>query len=333
MNDGSIRSAPVPEPGDAGTLCGLCDPTAALRHARSVPGERDRYPNFFVIGATKAGTTSLHSYLGQHPEIYMPSFKELGFFQIDAEFARGLSSLVRHHYRKADRFPARGDGTPTYLYNSFVAERIAATLPATSHRFVVLLRDPVRRAYSAYLHMVRLGLEQETFDRALDLEAERVRSDVHRSYSWGYVTAGRYAHFLAPWLDRFGRAALLPVVSEELRADPNAVMRTISEFLDVDPDFRFDTHQQLNAASEARFGLLSKLWSAPEPVKRTVNAAVPYRVRGRIQERLARLDAKPATHPPLDPSTAARLRSVLEPDIVELERLIGRPLSRWSDDG
>jgi hypothetical protein len=328
---GSIDgSRPVPLPTHVGARCGIVDWTAALPLPQRAP-ERDRHPDFFVIGATKAGTTSLNAYLTQHPQVFMPAFKELGFFQIDDEYAQGFGYLARRHYAQAERFAARGDATPTYLYNEFVAERIQRTLPPASHRFIVLLRDPVRRAYSAYLHMVRLRLERETFEDALALEDRRVRGDVHRSYSHAYLTAGRYDHFLGPWYERFGASAFLPMVSEELRDDPTGTLRKIAAFLQIDRDFDFDTAARLNAAGDVRFGILPALWRAPEPVKRVLNRAIPYRVRGRLQEVVAGWDTKAAEYQEMDPHTARRLREFFAPDVARLERRIGRTLEKWSD--
>jgi hypothetical protein len=317
-------------PSDVGALCGILDWTAALPLPEDAP-ERDRHPNFFVIGATKAGTTSLNAYLAQHPQVFMPAFKELGFFQIDDEYAQGFAYLARRHYAQAERFGARGDATPTYLYNEFVAERIQRTLPESSHRFIVLLREPVRRAYSAYLHMVRLRLERETFEDALELEDSRVRRDVHRSYSHAYLTAGRYDHFLEPWYARFGASAFLPVVSEQLRDDPKGTLRAIAAFLKIDPHFDFDPAARLNSAGDVRFGILPALWRTPESVKRVLNSAIPYRVRGRLQEVIAAWDTKAADYPEMDVDTARRLRAFFAPDVTALERRIGRTLDEWTD--
>lgn len=314
-------------------LCGLAAPTSAIERTGVGDVGSERLPNFFVIGAAKAGTTSLYSYLGQHPQIFMPRLKELGFFQVDEEFERGLSVLLRQHYQGAQGFLARGEATPTYLYNEFVAERIAVTLPVSSHRFLVLFRDPVERAYSAYLHMVRLKVETETFERGLELEPVRIRDDIYRSYSHAYVQAGMYARFLEPWIERFGRPRVLPVFSEELRNDPAAVMREICEFLEVDPGFEFDASRRLNVASDTRFGLLPLLWRTPTPVKRVLNAAISHRVRGNIMQYIGEKDTKPMKPSPMNEATAARLRTVFAEDVRSLERITGRDLSAWAAVG
>jgi hypothetical protein len=319
----------VAEARPARALYGQVPPDAARERSGRFEVTSEQYPNFFVLGAIKAGTTSLHSYLGQHPQIFMPRLKEVGFFQTDDEYSRGLSYLARTHYRYARGYTARGDATASYLYHQCVADRIEEALPRSARRFVVLMRDPVKRAYSAYLHMVRVKLEQETFERGLALESERLREDMHGSYMFGYAQAGLYGKFLEPWIERFGSESVLPVFSEDLRRDPAGVLQQICDHIDVDPDFAFDLTRRLNPASEPRFGLLSLLWRTPAPVKQVLNTAIPSSLRATLQQRVDKIDSKPVTPPAIDPACERDLRAFFADDIRRVEILTGRDLSAW----
>ena len=130
-------------------------------------------PNFFVLGAPKCGTTTLHEVLMAHPHIFMTKEKEPHFFDTDTYYNRGLDRYLRDHFRGAAGFKARGEATPTYLRSGKARDRIRGDL-GKDLRFVVILRDPVKRAWSAYLQECRYGVETESFERALELEPTRL---------------------------------------------------------------------------------------------------------------------------------------------------------------
>ena len=129
-------------------------------------------PNFFVLGVPKCGTSTLHQVLMAHPHIFMTKQKEPHFFDTDTYYTRGLDRYLRDHFRGAAGFKARGEATP-YLRSEKARDRIRGDL-GKDLRFVVILRDPVKRAWSHYLHQCRLGVETESFERALELESTRL---------------------------------------------------------------------------------------------------------------------------------------------------------------
>lgn len=203
-----------------------------------------RLPDFLIIGAQKAGTTSLYSYLRRHPGISGPLWKEVSFF--DRRYARGVAwyrghfpTVARHSYvkRRYGLDLLVGEASPSYLFHPLAPERVAALLPNV--RLIVLLRDPVDRAFSHYQHEVALSREPLSFEDALAGEEERVRGEVERmkansryfSHAWWnhtYLARGRYAEQLEHWLSVFPRERLLVLASEDLSADPaGAYARTI----------------------------------------------------------------------------------------------------------
>jgi len=127
-------------------------------------------PSFFLLGASKAGTTSLHYYLAQHPDILMSDPKEPPFFRL--EYARGPEWYWRNYFRRYAGQRAAGDGAPQNLHLPFVAPRIAATAPAA--RLIVLCRAPVERAVSAWGHNVRLGVEAWPVPAAVEKNLRRL---------------------------------------------------------------------------------------------------------------------------------------------------------------
>jgi hypothetical protein len=223
----------------------------ATRHARMLP-------TFLVIGTQRAGTTALAYYLRRHPDISGPQSvdrtvawgKELHFF--DEKFANGPDwyrsffplEAYRAVLRRFGREIVACEGTPYYLFHPAVPERVAATLPRS--RLLVLLRDPVDRAYSHYQLMRRMGREQLPFADAIAAEEERLagererlltdpgfRARHHRDHS--YVARGLYAEQLERWFDHFPREQLLVLRAEDFRARPADVYTQVLEFVGVRP--------------------------------------------------------------------------------------------------
>ncbi|HEY7195915.1 MAG TPA: sulfotransferase [Gaiellaceae bacterium] len=229
--------------------------------SRAAGGVRRRYreatsglrvlPDYLVIGAQRAGSTSLHDYLVGHPHVDEPTHKELHFF--DQNHWRGEGWYRRHfpsrlaraaHERRTGVRPVVGEASPYYLFHPLVPERVRATLPDA--RLVVLLRNPVERAYSHHQLAVRQGLESLSFEDALAAEPDRLageeerlradpryRSDGHRHHA--YFARGLYAEQLERWLGLFPRDQLLILRSENLFADPAAVHAEVIRFLGLDP--------------------------------------------------------------------------------------------------
>jgi hypothetical protein len=176
-----------------------------------------------VIGGLKCGTTSLHHYLGLHPEVGMSRPKELNFFV--EELNRPLGpEWYASHFRERD--PVRGESSPHYTNEprfTGVAERMAALLPDA--RLIYMVRDPVDRALSHFLHNVAGGYETRPLEGAL------------AGPDSAYVHRGLYAMQLAPYLDRFPRERVALVTREELRDERGATMRRLFGFLGVDEAF------------------------------------------------------------------------------------------------
>jgi hypothetical protein len=215
-------------------------------------------PDFLIIGAQRAGTTSLFEYLCRHPQIAPPTHKEIHFF--DDSWWRGVRWYRRffplaHPGRRA----LTGEASPYYLFHPAVPERVAETCPEV--RLIVLLRDPVARAHSQYHHARRCGYEHLSFEEALRLEPERLAGEEqelqvdsrHRSFSHrrhSYATRGLYADQLERWLSFFRLEQLLVLRTEDLLAHTNATFRAALDFLGL-PAVGLDDQPLLNRGEYA----------------------------------------------------------------------------------
>jgi Sulfotransferase domain len=216
------------------------------RQARMLPG-------FLIVGAQRCGTTSLFDVLRQHPAVFGARMKrkELHFF--DNEYQRGLAWYqAQFPLRVSARLAARGTGmtpvafeaSPYYMFHPLVPERIERDLPGV--KLLVLVRDPVERAYSQHAHQVGLGLESEPFGRALELEDARTRGEAERlardpsylsrnHWLYAYRTRGHYADQLEKLEQSFGRDRIHVIDSGDFFTAPGPVYDQVLGFLDLPP--------------------------------------------------------------------------------------------------
>ena len=213
-------------------------PLAAARVVLRRPTARLRAtPDFLIVGAQRAGTTSLYRYLAEHPAVAPPVRKEIQYFSLHHDRGDGW---YRAHFPLAGRGRKTFEATPYYLFHPVAPERAATTVPQV--KVIALLRDPVSRAFSQWQHNAARGLEHLGFEAALDAETERLageeerlvnesgyHSDRHRL--WSYAARGCYADQLERWLAHYPRERVLVLRSEDLYNRPGATYGRALEFL------------------------------------------------------------------------------------------------------
>src|SRR5262249_4567173 len=284
----------------------------------------------FVLGVPKCGTTTLHQVLMAHPHIFMTSEKEPHFFDTDTYYNRGLDRYLRDHFRGAAGFKARGEASPTYLRSGKARDRIRRDL-GKDLRFVVILRDPVKRAWSAYLQECRYGHETESFERALELEPTRLSHDPACA---AYFLGGIYARQLRVWFEAFPREHFLVLLTEDLAERPNAVAHEAFAFLDVDPDVEFSPPSRANVSWTPRY---RRLAAALNPRRGgmigTLQRLVPRSTPQRLTKLINRWNSRPVERPPtLAPAVARALRRRYCDEILAVEEIVGRDLGMWRSD-
>lgn len=293
------------------------------RRARSRRAQRrgGALPNLVVIGGLKCGTTSLHHYLGLHPRVGMSRPKELNFFVEELSWPLG-GDWYASHFRERD--PVRGESSPHYTNEprfTGVAERMAELLPEA--RLVYMVRDPVDRALSHYLHNVAGGYEHRPLAAAL---GER---------EGAYVQRGLYATQLRPFLERFPRERIAIVSREELRDERERTMRRLFGFLDVDEGFtspRFSRQWETGAGKgSGRFRAMDRAVRLPglRALDRGFDR-LPESLRWIVERVVHDPAGGAAPKPELPPELRERLAERFRPDVEELERIAGRRFG-WSE--
>ena len=286
------------------------------------------WPNFFLVGAAKAGTTSIYTYLSQHPKVFFPAIKEPHFFtQVrPARQQRFLIEAITKRsaylrlYVHATSYSVIGDASPSYLWHPEVPQRIRAEVPEA--KIAVVLRDPVERAYSHYLMDYREGVQSKSFYQALLDDMNRHEKGWGISYL--YFELGLYAEQLQRYLETFKPERVKVLMFDDFRRDAMAVLREIAGFLGLDPNplAHVDTSQKYNSYAAPRNQYLRRVAGAKFS-RMLGQTLMPRRLGAFIFERIF---LKQASKPLLDPHARDLLCSLYDPELDKLEKLLGRRL-------
>ena len=276
-----------------------------------VPHNR-RMPDFIIVGAMRAGTTSLARWLGAHSQIHLAPGKEVHYF--DRHYERGEDWYTAQFDGGSDEY-RYGEATPNYMYDAQAMDRIARDLPDV--RIIVSLRDPVQRAYSHYQHRHSRGGEPLSFEDALAAEPQRLASgDPEAKAHFSYVDRGRYLNQILHILDLFPRPQVHIELFERMRDTPLPAFASATTFLGVASDEvpalvgeALNRHQQFRSVRV-----------------RQLARKLPARPRNFIG-RLNRVET--GGYPPMSETAREWLMAQFQPERRALEDAIGLKLDAW----
>lgn len=293
-------------------------------------------PNFIIPGAPKSGTTSLCNYLSQHPDIYIPQIKEPRFFVAEELMHVSAQDPMLPYLRKTSVFDwreycdlylnqerkiARGDASVQYLYyyeNAIF--RIKKRLGDV--RIIIILRNPIERAFSNYVYQ-SMGVESSScFSEALGLEHVR-KEDGFNSF-WFYLEQGFYSRPVKAYMNAFSNVFVC--LYDELKRDPLSLVQRMYEFLCVDSSFVPSVGARHNVSGVPKSLLLHNLINEPNFLVESAKRLFSKSVRKRIKRALAGLNLKPAT---LSSEEYDRLLMLYLGDLEELELILGVDLREW----
>ena len=212
-------------------------------------------PNFLCIGAAKSGTTTLYEILKQHSNIFLPSFKEPHFFDDDERFKKGIEWYHNTYFSSINKEKLVGEFTPTYLSSPYSAKRIKSSLDIDV-KLLVLLRNPVDRAYSHFLHTKRDQYEDLLFLDALEKENKRLSvaensRDFLSNLRYSYIEQGKYFKHIKRYLQEFERGQIHIMIFEEFIKNPQEEVEKVLSFLGVEKQ-TLNVAIQSNQASKPR---------------------------------------------------------------------------------
>lgn len=313
----------------------------------------EKWPNFLVIGAAKCGTTSLYHYLKSHPEVYMSPIKEPNYFSTDINpenFSRQYKDIEkrkrlnldeyvkgdmkrevwgyfvreRHHYtglfKKVNQEKAIGEISNSYLFSTEAAKNIRNTLPDV--KLIAILRNPVDRMYSHYLANLRDGKTYKPFRQEVEEDFNKHPKGWYINH--GYVEMGLYYHQVKRFLDVFPREQIRIYLYDDLKNDPESLLKEVCLFLGIDAGFRFNTSQKFNTARVPKNEKLL-YWLSASGIKKNMFRLLPQSFKGEIKNLFFKKEkAKPMTD--YEKNWAA---GFYKDEIAGLQNLLGRDLSAW----
>lgn len=288
-------------------------------------------PNFFLAGAPKSGTSSLHHYLRQHPEVFVSAVKEPRYFllepgpdgsepRLDPDFPHKNTNMpIRTMedyvalFDGVDGQKAIGESSPVYIYSPVAMERIHELIPDA--KFLFTLRNPVARAFSNYQHAVRQGKEQRPVEEAL----------VEGSH---YLDYGRYNYHLSRWYDTLDPSQMKVVLFDDLKSDTLGVYQEICRFLGISDTFVPDFTVRMKGGkpkNKTLVTLLVKMKRLPGIRNQVYNLPpATYQMWRDMTTRFLFEE-----NPPIPEALQQRLSLFYRDDITALESLLGRDLSAW----
>jgi Sulfotransferase domain len=279
-------------------------------------------PDFLVIGAQKSGTTSLYEYLRSHPQVFMPDIKELDFFTAGINWERGFGWYQRLFADAGPEVTAIGEASTSYTKYprySGSAELIARYLPEA--RLIYVVRNPIDRLRSHYVHNVAYGTETAPLAQAV-----RTNPD--------YINFGKYAMQLDRYLAHFGNDQVLTITSEALRSARAETLERVYSFLGVRADWKSEVLEQEFFTSERRLAYPAWVGNSRRWFKKRVFSTVklPRLVPNRVKQLLGKpaqsvYESQDAAIPD---SLRAELESEFAPDIQRLRLLVGSEFDGWN---
>ena len=288
-------------------------------------------PNFLIIGVQKAGTTSIYNYLQEHPQVFMSKVKETNFLEKDWENLppeqqnkNGIVTVEKYAelFRDVKNEKAIGEASPNYLFHyESSAARIKKYVPEA--KLIVVLRNPVERAYSDHLMHLRDAIGYRSL-------SEQIKHSSHKSF---ILRKGFYYLPLKHYFEQFGREQIQVFFYEDLCNNPHSFMQEMYKFLEVDAKFTPNTTKKAQVAKVPKNKTINNLLQRKNMLRNTVakimKTVVPLETRQKLRDRLIEFNSHAKQEVPLSKKERQQLIELYREDILNLQDLVGRDLSSW----
>lgn len=290
-------------------------------------------PNFFIIGAAKAGTTTIYDILKKYKEVYLPVQKEPSFFCDNEYYGKGIDWYINTFFRNASKYPVRGEATPRYLYwGSRVIPRWLDIYHNNLPKIIVIFRNPADLVYSYYWQNVREGREDLSFSDALKNESQRMEDyhvfmDSRGRFTYAYSKIANYASQIKIFQEYFPSTNFLYLITEDLRDFPGLVCK-LETFLQLEKKF-WKNPVTSNQASLPRSRFIHQWLSNRSRLKDVIKCFLPYNLRYRMKRKAIEINLQNTHVPPLNSKIRRKLTEDYLSEIKSLEKLIDRDLSGW----
>jgi len=289
------------------------------------------------VGAPKCGTTTLYDILRQHPEIYLTSFKEPHFFDIDKNYLYGKKYYIKEYYSSVKNETAIGEFTPSYLLFEKAINRIYDCFGG-SMKFIILMRNPIERAYSQYLHARRDQLEMLSFEDALKEERLRLKKNIAEGNDldymrYSYIEGGLYGKHLQYISDKYGKKNIKVLIFEEFVSDAERWVNEVLDFLGVNyGKIKLNYDVQSNVAGTVKYPMIKSLLYNRYLRKMFKSILRSKKSRQCINMYIENVSNKPLKKEPLNRELKKSIYiRYFYSDVLLLEELLGRDVRVWKD--
>lgn len=280
-----------------------------------------KLPNFIIIGAGKCGTTSLFHYLFQHPEIYMCPKKETFFFLNEVSRLKNkqwgaVSNLDEYKslFKDAPENAVVGEISTTYYSDPNAAKLIHEVIPDT--KIIAILRDPSNRAFSDYLMHHKYQIKEQPFESLI----------ASKKY---YINLGFYYSQLINYFEVFDKNSIKILFYEDLLHHPQEFLENLFIFLGVQPDIKVDMTQKYRDDGVPKNKILYNLFIKPgktRNITQRILKTLPNELRTFVYKKISHASMY---KPTLSSTDRAKLIEIYRPEILKLQDLVGRDLSKW----
>ena len=283
--------------------------------------------DFFIVGAPKAGTTSLYHYLNEHPQVEMSSQKEPDYFSDKAINEQGMY-YGKNRVNTLDKYESLfvqkenivyGEGSVSYLFYDNVAEDIKKYNP--NAKIIIMLRNPIERAFSHYLMDYRLGLISDSFENILAKKSKH--KNAHLFYQQ-YIEVSKYAKQIQRYLDFFEKDNILVIDYEDFKKNVSKTVDQVYSFLNISAEFAADINTKHNTFTMPKNKVIRFIYSFVF-LRKILTFLFPIYLVKNIRVLLFKADKKPE----LLKETRSQLRIIFNDDIKKLEEVLGKNYSKW----
>ncbi|SRR5579875_1772150 len=300
-----------------------------------------KMPNFLIIGAPRSGTTTLHEELKRHPQVFMSSIKEPLFFAVEGEDEQFHGPQDNQGIRDLKTYcslfsgvryeQAIGEASPLYLYSQKAPYRIKHHIPNV--KLIAILRNPIDRAYSHFLHHKLLGYENlDDFREAIEAEEERER--MRWSPFWFYRKMGVYSEQIARYLSLFRSDQIRVFLFEDLQQNPKSLFKDIAQFLGIDGGLVIKAPAVHNASGYPINVKLNTFLTQPNFISTVLRPFLSEKARLKLRLKvwdviLRGVRQSNLRKPPLRPEVREWLIEYYREDILRTQDILRRDLSYW----
>ena len=300
---------------------------------------KNKLPNFLIVGAAKSGTSSLHNYLNQHHQVFMPSYNKEGMKVKEPRFL--IKDLVQHRlhngiwtfeeyqslFDDVKDEKAIGESTVLYLYYYKHAINNIKHYLGEDVKIIIMLRNPADRAYSAFQHVSRVFKENNSFERSLEIETGRLEREENLTPMVMYKEMGMYYEMVKAYMESFKNVHI--IFYEDFRDKIESEMNKTYNFLGISNNIEIDFITKHNVGGKRwKDEKMKHVFMKDNPMKSILKSALPKKFRKGILHHLVNASTNKVV--PMKEEVRKGLNDYFKLDIKKLSELLNKDLNHWT---